>query len=133
MLIQGTQKAKDTKLVAHFTAWYCAAHHQNRKRSPIASAGTAAGIYGRQAIILCEECAEYIRRVEILTEKCPFDPKPFCTICNIKCYTPQMAEYARAIMRYSGPRSIFSRYWYRAIQHAIASKRLRKKQIKWGN
>jgi len=40
-----------------------------------------------------------------------------------------MAEYARNIMRYSGPRSLFSRYWRSAIKFAIVSRRLRKKAI----
>ncbi len=124
MLEPGTQKAKDTKLVAHFTEWYCAAHHRERTRFALTSGGAEAKIYGKNTPVLCEECAEYIGYAEVRTEKCPKDPKPFCTACDIKCYNSSMAEYARNVMRYSGPRSLFSRYWFRAVQHVITSRRL---------
>ncbi|MCL1791087.1 MAG: nitrous oxide-stimulated promoter family protein [Peptococcaceae bacterium] len=121
------QKAKDTKLVAHFTEWYCAAHHGSNPRVVLESQGVLKGIYGKRIPILCAECANYVRCVETRTEKCPKDPKPFCTVCDIKCYKPEMAEYARKIMRYSGPRSLFSRYWRQAVRHIVESRRSHKK------
>jgi len=121
-----TKKAKDIKLVAHFTEWYCAAIHQGRTRSALATSGGEAVIYGKKVPMMCAECAEYIRYVEERTEKCPKNPKPFCTTCDIKCYNHDMAEYARTVMRYSGPRSIVSRYWLQAVKHVIARKRQQK-------
>ena len=126
MLKKGTQKAKDAVLVAHFTEWYCAAHHADRSRVALVSDGVQAGIYRRKAPLLCEECAQFVRYVELRTEKCPKDPKPFCAVCEIKCYRPRMALYSRDVMRYSGPRALFSRYWLAAIRHAISMMKARK-------
>jgi len=125
VLKAGTQKAKDTDLLAHFTEWYCAAHHVHHNRSILVSDGVMAGIYGKRPPLLCAECAVFVSYAEKRTEHCPHDPKPFCTICDIKCYLPEMTEYSRNVMRYAGPRSLFSRYWYRALQHIFAKWRLR--------
>jgi len=126
VLQKGTQKAKDTVLVVRFTEWYCKAHHRDAERSQLQSPGVETGIYGRHLPILCGDCAAYARYVEFRTELCPNDPKPFCTVCAIKCYAPDMAEYSRMVMRYSGPRSVFSRYWRRALQHILIDKRRQK-------
>jgi hypothetical protein len=122
MLEPKTQKAKDADLTAHFTEWFCAARHADCQRSVLVSDGATVGIYGKRIPIMCEQCAEYVRYAEERVGKCPKNPKPFCTACEIKCYKPNMAEYARNVMRYSGPRSIFSRYWCRAIWHIVTGK-----------
>jgi len=117
MLKPGTRKAKDAELAARFAEWYCAAHHGAARRSVLESDGGRAGIYRKRKPVLCDECAEYVRYAELRTEKCPKDPMPFCSRCDIKCYSPEMAQYSRAVMRYSAPRSIFSRYCLRAIRY----------------
>jgi hypothetical protein len=118
-----TQRAKDAELIVRFAEWYCAAHHRSAKRKPLASQGVDAEIYDRRVPFLCDKCAEYARYAEQRTKLCPHEPKPFCTNCDIKCYKPDMAEYSRIVMRYSGSRSIFSRYCLRAIQHVFAALR----------
>jgi hypothetical protein len=120
---KGTQKAKDTELVTRFTEWYCKAHHDEDSRLPLESSGVDAGIYGSRTPLLCEDCAIYARYSELRTESCPHNPKPFCTDCPNKCYKEEMVEYARKVMRYSGPRSLRTSYCLRAIQHILASRR----------
>ena len=122
-LSKETQKVKDTVLAVRFTEWYCKAYHQEGDRRLLESPGTQAGIYGKRPPLLCADCAAYARYVELRTELCPNTPKPFCTACTIKCYAPPMAEYSRKVMRYAGPRSLFSRYWRRALQHILLDKR----------
>ena len=119
MLEAGSQKAKDAELVVRFTEWYCASHHRDRARTALESPGVEAGIYGARVPLLCEECAGYARYAERRTELCRQNPKPFCAVCPIKCYKPDMAAYSREVMRYAGPRSLFSRYCLRAVHHAF--------------
>ncbi|MDR0782746.1 MAG: nitrous oxide-stimulated promoter family protein [Propionibacteriaceae bacterium] len=123
MLVKGSQKAKDTELTVRFTQWYCAHHHRDVARTELVSGGVEAGIYGKKAPILCADCARYANYAERRTETCRFDPKPFCSTCTAKCYKPEMTEYARKVMRYSGPRSLRSRFALRALQHILASRR----------
>lgn len=123
MLIKDSKKARDTELLVRFTEWYCRSHHQNAKREPLVSTGTQAGIYGQRIPLLCADCAEYARYAEQRTELCRHDPKPFCSACPIKCYKPSMAAYSRQVMRYAGPRALFSRYWRQALSHLINGRR----------
>ena len=127
---KNNQKAKDAELVTRFVEWYCAAHHTAAQRLPLESSGVDAGVYGARIPLLCKECAEYVRYAEQRTELCRIDPKPFCTVCAVKCYNPEMAEYSRMIMRYSGPRSLRSRYCLRALQHMLVSRRFSRRYKK---
>jgi len=126
MLIPGTPKAKDTVLLARFTEWYCKAHHGDRPRIELDSKGVASGIYRKKAPVLCDECAEYVRYAEARSDACPLDPKPFCSTCTVSCYNQKMTQYSRQVMRYSGPRSILSRYFFQAIRHANAMRKMKK-------
>ena len=105
--MQMTQKAKDTEFAIRFTEWYCRAHHSASPRVALESVAVDAGFYGKRTPLLCTDCADFARYVEQRTEACPHKPKPFCAVCDIKCYKSDMAEYSRMVMRYSGPRSIF--------------------------
>jgi len=123
MLEKGSKKARDAELVVRFTEWYCAAHHPDAQRSALESSGAQAGIYGARIPRLCADCAGFARYAERRTELCRQEPKPFCAVCKVKCYKPDMSAYSRKVMRYSGPRSIFSRYFPRALGHAYATLR----------
>lgn len=128
MLVRGSQKAKDAELVVRFTEWYCRAKHKNASKSALVSGGVEAGIYGARIPKLCDECAEFARYAERRTELCRQNPKPFCAFCEIKCYKRDMAQYSRKVMRYSGPRSLFSRYCFRALRHAVGTVKYRRKK-----
>lgn len=124
--MQRVQKRKDAELVVRFTEWYCAAHHSDTERTPLVSDGQTLGIYGEQVPLLCPECSEFARYAEVRTAYCNNDPKPFCAFCEIKCYKPEMREYSRKVMRYSGPRSLLSRYWLRALAHGLQTFKYRR-------
>ena len=58
---------------------------------------------------LCSECMELFRYAEERLKQCRFgEDKPTCEKCPIHCYKPEMREKVRNVMRYSGPRMIYS-------------------------
>lgn len=72
---------------------------------------------------LCEECSRLNEYARLRSDKCPFmETKTFCSNCRVHCYQPQMREKIKAVMRFSGPRMIFS-HPVMAVRHVIESKR----------
>ena len=46
---------------------------------------------------------------KLRSDKCPFmETKTFCSNCKVHCYKPEMREKIREVMRFSGPRMIFT-------------------------
>ncbi len=69
---------------------YCAKHHIKD------SSGT------------CNECEELKAYAFKKLENCPFkERKPECKDCHIHCYTKEMRDKIKQVMRYSGPRLLF--------------------------
>ena len=71
--------------------------------------------------MFCEECnhlnAYALKRVEC----CKFGKdKPVCAKCTIHCYKSDMREKIREVMRFSGPRMLFS-HPVLALRHIIDS------------
>lgn len=68
---------------------------------------------------LCPSCKELLQYATARLEHCKFgENKPTCKKCPIHCYSPQMRERIRKVMRWAGPRMI----WYHpvtAIKHII--------------
>ena len=57
------------------------------------------------------------------SDKCPFmETKTFCSNCKVHCYKPVMWEKIREVMRFSGPRMLFS-HPVMAVSHVIESKK----------
>lgn len=72
---------------------------------------------------LCEECAGLNEYARLRSDKCPFmETKTFCSNCKVHCYKPDMREKIREVMRFSGPRMIFS-HPVAAIRHAVETKK----------
>lgn len=72
---------------------------------------------------LCQECAKLLQYAQMRRQKCPFgDNKPFCSNCKIHCYKADMREKIREVMRFAGPRMIFS-HPILAIKHVAQTKR----------
>lgn len=118
--------AHDIRVVSGLIEIYCKGTHQDRSRSPLDSAASQLGVYGSHPPKMCEECADHARYAETRRAYCPQDPKPFCAHCETHCYKPDEAEWERRVMRYAGPRSLFSRYASDAIKHMRDSRRWRK-------
>ena len=58
---------------------------------------------------LCPECAELLAYARHRLARCPFqERKTTCGKCPVHCYAPAMRERIRAVMRYAGPRMLFS-------------------------
>ncbi len=117
----------DMRLLADFTAMYCRGRHRGRPRSPLTSAGTELGVYRGHVPAVCEECAELLRYGERRRVFCPKHPKPFCSHCDTHCYRPEMRERMRDVMRYAGPRSLFTRHAADGVRHVLEGLRMKKK------
>ena len=64
------------------------------------------GVHGRRDG-LCPECSELLGYAFGRIDSCPLrDRKVRCSKCEIHCYSPEMRERIRAVMRYSGPRML---------------------------
>lgn len=76
---------------------------------------------------LCKECRELEAYARMRSERCPFmESKTFCSNCRVDCYQPAMREKIREVMRFSGPRMIFT-HPVIAIRHVIETKREKKR------
>ncbi len=68
---------------------------------------------------LCESCKKLLHYAQNRVLKCPvIESKTTCKRCLVHCYSPQMRQEIREVMRYSGPRIIF-RHPIMAIKHIL--------------
>lgn len=57
----------------------------------------------------CEDCLELFDYASNRLDYCRFgENKPTCEKCPIHCYKPEMREKTRKVMRYAGPRMIYT-------------------------
>ena len=76
---------------------------------------------------LCPECQALQEYALLRADLCPFiETKTFCSNCRVHCYKPAMREKIRAVMRYSGPRMLFSHPGL-GVRHGIESIREKKR------
>ena len=109
-----SKRERETRTVSLMIRIYCKKKH-----------GTKKG--------LCPECEALDAYARMRSEKCPFmETKTFCSNCKVHCYKADMREKIRAVMRFSGPRMIFS-HPIMAIRHIIESKREKKRMEKENN
>ncbi|MBS4020963.1 MAG: nitrous oxide-stimulated promoter family protein [Dethiobacter sp.] len=72
---------------------------------------------------LCRECRDLFSYASERLGKCRFgSKKPTCGQCTVHCYKPAMREKVRMVMRYAGPRMIFT-HPVDAIRHLIQTRR----------
>lgn len=58
---------------------------------------------------LCPECKELMEYANKRLDFCQFgEEKPVCSSCSLHCYKPKMRERIRKIMRFSGPRMLYT-------------------------
>lgn len=78
---------------------YCRRHHSGRE--------------------LCESCRELADYADRKLDRCPYGgEKPACTKCPIHCYRTEPRERMREVMRFSGPRMLWT-HPYLAIRHLL--------------
>ena len=66
-------------------------------------------------------------------EKCPFKVnKKFCSFCKIHCYKPDMRERIKDVMKWAGPRMIFTHpiFAFKHVFQMISYKRKLRKEAK---
>lgn len=103
-----TKREKEKELVSQMIALYCRKQHGNKRG-------------------LCAGCAELDSYARQRSDKCPFmETKTFCSNCKVHCYKPVMREKIREVMRFSGPRMIFS-HPVTAVRHVIETKNEKKR------
>lgn len=69
---------------------YCKAHHD---------------YHGK----LCDSCEELSQYSYARLKHCPFqEMKPTCGKCSVHCYKKNMRDQVKKVMRWAGPRMIFS-------------------------
>lgn len=99
-----TKREREKELVSQMIALYCKKKHGNKQG-------------------LCTECNELDKYARQRSDKCPFmETKTFCSNCKVHCYKPVMREKIREVMRFSGPRMIFS-HPITAIRHVAETKK----------
>lgn len=92
--------AREKKTIEVMIKMYCKSHH-NKKFE------------------LCENCDSLLKYANNKIDKCLFgEQKPVCNDCKIHCYTKEMRNKIKEIMRYSGPR-MFLNHPFLAMMHFI--------------
>jgi len=83
------KREHDKELVFRMISIYCKNKHKTQLR-------------------LCNECEDLYNYAIKRLANCPFtETKTFCSSCPVHCYSPEMREKIRQVMRFSGPRLIF--------------------------
>ncbi len=68
---------------------------------------------------LCPDCVALLGYVLARLEQCPFqEGKSTCGKCPIHCYSPSKRSRIREVMRYAGPRLIWTHPWL-SIMHLV--------------
>lgn len=76
---------------------------------------------------LCDDCKELQEYALFRLSKCPFkENKNFCSFCHIHCYKENMRVKIKDVMKYSGPRLIFTHPIF-SISHVIKMIKYKKK------
>lgn len=92
---------KEKELIPEMIKKYCKGNHGSRKGE------------------LCEDCQALTEYALFRLEKCPFkENKQFCSFCTVHCYKADMREKIKEVMRYSGPRMIFTHPVF-AVSHLV--------------
>ena len=85
------KRERERAVVLEMLAAYCHGRHGTRKGE------------------LCPTCTELASYAENRVRRCPkMATKTFCSRCETHCYAPAMRERIREVMRYAGPRMLFS-------------------------
>ena len=72
---------------------------------------------------LCDECAALASYAGRRLERCVFGvAKPTCANCKVHCYSAEMRERVRTVMRYAGPRMLL-RHPVLGIAHMLDGRR----------
>ncbi len=86
------------------------------------------GSHGTKCGELCGQCEKLKEYTTARTMHCPFmETKTFCSACKVHCYSKEMQEEIRKVMRYAGPRMLFV-HPVLAIRHVKVTLQNKRKQ-----
>lgn len=95
---------KEARTIEAMVKLYCKAHHHPEHD-------------------ICPECRAFLDYALKRLACCPFgEEKPVCAKCRIHCYRPAERETARSIMRWAGPRLVWT-HPVMAVRHIFDSMR----------
>lgn len=101
--------SREKKLIPVMVHTYCVGNHKSERKEE--------NIHGKEVCSKCKALTEYAL---FRLEKCPFKKnKGFCSYCKIHCYKPEYRAQMKDVMRYSGPRMLFSHPIF-AFSHVTA-------------
>lgn len=110
------KRERETKTVSQMIAIHCAGNHAKADRCEHAACGEP----------VCAECKALDDYACLRTQRCRrMGEKVSCEVCPYHCYTAQMREKIRQVMRYAGPRML-TKHPISAIRH-LAGKLATKK------
>lgn len=122
------EQRRTMKTPKELKAW-----EKEKKLIPVMIRKYCHGNQGTKGEALCEECRALTEYALFRLEKCPFKVnKKFCSFCKIHCYKPDMRERIKIVMKWAGPRMIFTHpiFAFKHVFQMIGYKRKRKKQEK---
>ena len=90
------KRALETEVMSMMIAIYCRGkHHANRCAASESEPS------------LCPDCRRLLTYARSRIAACPrMDVKSFCSACPVHCYSHEMRENVREVMRWSGPRML---------------------------
>ena len=99
------RRARELRTIEAMVRLYCRGHN-HPQRAP-----------------LCADCAALMEYATRRLERCVFgDAKPTCTNCTVHCYSAEMREQVRVIMKWAGPRMTL-RHPVLALFHLLDGRR----------
>lgn len=104
---------KEKRLIPVMIGMYCRHRHHPKKGE------------------LCPECQQLCDYALFRLDKCPFKVnKRFCSFCRIHCYVPEKRAQIKEVMRFAGPRMVFTHplFAFKHVFQMIAYKNAQKKK-----
>ena len=103
------KREQEKRLVGEMIALYCKKQHHTRRG-------------------LCPECAALRDYAFERIGRCPFmETKTFCSRCTVHCYKPERRAQIKVVMRFAGPRLIFS-HPLLVVRHGIETLKSKKER-----
>ncbi len=97
------RRVREFETIQVMISMYCTVHHE-----------------GEHPCVECSELFDYAQR---RLQRCVFgDAKPNCAKCVVHCYTKDMREKIRIVMRWAGPRMLL-RHPILGIRHLLADRK----------
>ena len=86
----------EMEVMSMMIAIYCRGHHHTHRTADATDTSD-----------LCPDCRRLLTYARSRIAACPrMDVKSFCSACPVHCYSHEMREKVREVMRWSGPRML---------------------------